>query len=177
MKKIVLYGSSGQIGSILRDHWDDRCHPVEVQDVFDIDDADFEIEAVVWCATIGVENYQNLYKMDKLFEEFKKCLFHLNDKNCPKFIYTSSFGLENYPEDTAIDGYVLTKMAGEVYTRAWSMENKASSAVSLRMGGYGPITPKGSWYEMDDAQICRAYDAALNFPVGYNLLKPVVNRI
>jgi len=162
---IALYGAYGQIGSILREHWGERVVPVGEWDSPRFPDT------VVWCATQKPE-HSNLGIYVKDTENFLLTLFRCEVNGVRRVVYTSSFGIETDDARTVpLNAYAAGKIAGEAFTEAWQRLGEGRSACVIRMGGYGPLTPAGAWYEMTPEQICAVYDEAIA-TTGFKLLSP-----
>ncbi|MUZ66363.1 hypothetical protein [Agrobacterium vitis] len=127
-----------------------------------------EHDAAIWCAT-SPPPHNRLAPFCGDLQAFLSVL----QQPYGRVIFTSSFGIETGDGVAAINAYAAGKIASEVFLRAWSGEDPLRSGVTIRMGGYGPLTDASMPWAMSEDRILATYRAALLKPNGYHLIRPL----
>ncbi|MUO27408.1 MULTISPECIES: NAD(P)-dependent oxidoreductase [Rhizobium/Agrobacterium group] len=169
---IVVYGALGKIGAIvvaelLRSR--QEVLPVDIglnQDHDLIEDC-----TLIWCATSPPP-----HETMKPFADDALAFINVLSASWQRVIFTSSFGIEDGNGVRAINPYAACKIASEAFLEAWCRGDNRRSGISIRMGGFGPLTPPGSPVVMSELEVVQCYIKALTMPHGFHVQRPLVER-
>ncbi|MCF1446617.1 MULTISPECIES: NAD(P)-dependent oxidoreductase [Rhizobium/Agrobacterium group] len=166
---IVVYGARGKIGCLVVSDLKNLGHEVAsvdlgLEEVF----TPTEHDTAIWCAT-SPPPHNRLASFSGDLQAFLAVL----QQPYGRVIFTSSFGIENGNGVYAINAYAAGKIASEAFLKAWSEENALRSGVSIRMGGYGPLTDVTMPWAMTEAQVVACYRSALSRSNGFHIIRPL----
>ncbi|MVA47318.1 hypothetical protein GOZ83_19885 [Agrobacterium vitis] len=166
---IVVFGALGQIGSLVLSDLVDTGLEVIGVDVGLNDNFESESgDTLIWCATSSPPHEQMAPFCDDAI-----AFINLLKRDWKRIIFTSSFGIENGDWVVPVNPYAAGKIASEAFVESWCRLDGTRSGVSIRMGGYGPLTDASMPWAMNAGQIVDAYREALSMQGGYYILKPL----
>ncbi|MVA44702.1 hypothetical protein GOZ83_06345 [Agrobacterium vitis] len=166
---IIVCGALGQIGSLVVAELSGVSGSVLPVDIGLNEDFDSQSgDTLIWCATSPPPHEAMAPFCDDAIG-----FIRLLEKGWRRVIFTSSFGIECARGVQAVNPYAAGKIASEAFLEAWCRTDQARSGVSIRMGGYGPLTDVSMPWSMNDAQVVASYRAALAKPDGFHIIRPL----
>ncbi|MVA47298.1 hypothetical protein GOZ83_19775 [Agrobacterium vitis] len=166
---IIVFGALGKIGALVASELSEAGLDVLSVDIGLNEYPDIQSgNTLIWCATSPPPHEAMTPFCDDAI-----AFIDLLRMDWRRIIFTSSFGIEGENGVVPVNPYAACKIASEAFLEAWCRVGEARSGVSIRMGGYGPLTDASMPWAMNDAQVVAPYRAALSKPDGFHVIRPL----